>query len=518
MINTQPLLSQFHLPNSSSGTGHHFLSDKRQHQQPIHHKHSQSLDANGPYIAISECHSGKSFMQKQQQQPKAPTAVCRQPTAGSRSLGQDRLTSTNQLPPALSLKPAPLSSSIFHSSANPLSSVEQLSIYNNRQQPAITSKPAHCESKVFLHARSSSNIVLGSKKQYAPMVANSHLHHLNSSSTIAPANSKYCLASDKPTNRHFKIYEKNELSNSTSLIDVSQSSCQSTTKCDCNCNKNFVGPNFGSNFGSSYFISNNNCNSSYSSVNYGQSMALHLKSANQNYLQRSINSKSKQWNASSLEEKFDNLNISNLMPANGNYLNPISSLAPPRPPKPVKLRIGAQITDQLNSSSTNNSFNESFSSNTFILPSDEEYSPTAGSKLYGSYKFNSPGSQSQNQRPPKNSLSSSCSSNASPFYNSNSNAADSVFVYDQNQLNISNFQSFHHSPSISRLNSFEDTDSSEGSPTYLNNSALINLNNLSNSNQTSPSNYNLPCVPPAVNRNLKPRKNLSNQLSSSSNR
>lgn len=522
MINTQPLLSQFHLPNASAGTGHHYLSDKRQHQQQIHHKHSQSLDANGPYIAISECHSGKSFMQKQQQ-PKATTASCRQPAVSSCALGQDRLTSTNLLPSALSLKPAPLSS-VFHSSAtaNPLSSIEQLSIYNNKQQ--ITSKPPHhCESKVFLHARSSSNIVLGSKKQYAPIVPNSHLHHhLNSSSTIGstPAGSSpaYCLLSDKPTNRHFKIYEKNELANSTSLIDVSLSSCLGTSKCDCNCNKNFVSPNF-SNFGSSYFI-NSNCNSNYSSVNYNQSIASHLKSANQNYLQRSINSTNKQWNTSSLEEKFDNLSLSNLLSSNGNYLNcnQISNLAPPRPPKPVKLRIGNQITDQLSSSSTNNSsFNESFSSNNFILPSDEEYSPTS-SKLYGSYKFSSPGSQSQHQRPPKNSLSSSCSSNASPFYNSNSNAADSVFVYDQNQLNISNFQSFHHSPSLSRLNSFEDTDSSENSPTYLNNSALINLNNLSISNQTSPSNYNLPCVPPAVNRNLKPRKNLSNQLSSSSNR
>lgn len=519
MINTQPILSQFHLPNASAGTANHYLSDKRQHQQ-ILHKHSQSLDANGPYIAISECHSGKSFMQKQQQ----AKAVASSQPAGP--LGQDQqLRSTNR-PSALSLKPAP-ATNLYQ--AHP---IEKLSIYNNKQQQPllqpITSKPPNCESsKVFLHTRSSSNIVLGSKKQYGPKAA-SHLHHMNSPSTVCSTpsgtNPKYCLPSDKLTNRHFKIYEKNELANSTSLIDVSLSSCLGTSKCDCNCNKNFTSPNFANFGGSSYFI--NNGSSNYSSVNYNQSVASqHLKSANPNYLQRSINSTGKQWNnASSLEEKFDNLSLNNLLSSNGNYLNcnQISSLAPPRPPKPVKLRIGNQITDhQLNSSSTNNSsFNESFSSSNFLLTSDEEYSPTS-SKLYGSYKFhNSPTSQSQHPRPPKNSLSSSCSSNASPFYNSNSNAQDSVFVYDQSQLNsnFSNFPSFHHSPSISRLNSFEDTDSSENSPTYLNNSTLINLNNLSMSNQTSPSNYNLPSMPPAVNRNLKPRKNLSNQLSSSSNR
>lgn len=494
MINTQPMLSQFHhLTNGSTGTKNHYLSDKR---QQILHKHSQSLDANGPYIAISECHSGKSFMQKQ-----LKSSFNQQQSNNSCSLGQDHLNTVNKVKTTNNLS----------------NSINQISIYNNRQQLNI--KP-NCESKLVLHTRSSSNIVLGSKKQYGQQQLNNyHLNHLNSS-TICPSSNatgnlqKLSFLSDKPTNRHFKIYEKNELSNSTSLNDLSTN--LSTLKCNCSFNKNLR--NDFNNTGSNWLVNSNsnlnyssNYSSNLSSNPFGNSQlnpnATYLRPTNQsnlNYLQRSINTK--QWNTSLLNEKFDNLSLN------------CTNQAPPRPPKPDKLRISNQFTDQLNSTTNslnNNSFNESFP-NSFMVSSDE-YSPTS-TKPYGSYyQFNA------NQRP-KNSLSSSCSSNVSPFYNSsNSNAQDLVFVYDQN---MGNYQTFPHSSS-SRLNSFEDTsDVSDNSPTYLNkfdlnNSNLINLsNNLSQiSNQTSPKSnvtqYNL-AKPPIVNRDLKPRKNLNNNQSSNS--
>lgn len=485
MINTQPMLSQFHLANASTGTNnahhHYYLSNKKQH---VHHKHSQSLDANGPsyigqcnadYIAISECHSGKSFIQQQQQKEQTKSL-----NSATHSCSiQDRLAShaTSSIVPAS----LPKSTCLLGSSTT-------------ARQPLSKS---NCESKIVLHARSSSNIVLGSKKQYAPQM--SHL----SSAVCSPANQKFCLLSDKSTNRHFKVYEKNELANSTSLIDVSLANCLGTSNCNCSCNKNFNMNNLNS-LNSSYATT-----SAYSTTAHPANQTPFLKCNQATYLPRSMN---KFYDTSSLNDKFDNLSLNN------NFLNcnQLSSLNqnkssasgshqltyfPPRPPKPINLRISNQITEPLSTTANslnNNSFNESFSTS-FIVPSDEEYSPTSSSKLYGSY-YQFQANQPQQQRPPKNSLSSSCSSNVSPFCNSN--AQDSVFVYDQNQLNMSNFQTFHHSSS--RLNSFEDTDCSDKSPTYLNNFSLNSLNSQASPKATTYNN-NLPS-PPAINRDLKPRK------------
>lgn len=418
MISTESVLSQFHLANSSAGTNaHHYLSnDKKQH---VLHKYSQSLDANSsyntPYISISECYSetqnNKSIYKQQQPNINNLNLVQKSHQSNICSLDQDHLKST-------------------------LNFNNKLSVFNNKP---FFNKATNCDSRVVLHTRSNSNIVLGSKKQYSPQ----QLNHLNLSSINSSANQKFHFhqMQDRSTNRHFKVYEKNELANtslianSTSLIDVSQTS-------------------------------------------------LLKSSANGHQQQRSISSL-RPWESNSLSEKFNNLSLNN------NYLNQTrSQYAPPRPPKPVNLRINNQFNSNSVNLNNNHSFNELFST---ILNSDEEYSPTA-SKHYGSfYQFNS--NQQSCQRP-KNSLSSSCSSNASPYYNQNTQ--DLVFTYDQNLTN----QSFNHS--TSRFNSFEDNDL-DRSPTYLNNLK-------SNSNQTSPKLNSSLSMPPAINRELKPRKVVNDKL------